>query len=762
MKDSALHHVGKLTAVPLSRTLYMRQRYSHCPPETSHDQDSRTSEMESPFEFGDEAFPGSFELLGEATPGSFEFGGEATSGSSPSSSTTSPDSYPRPIISQYPFPKPTVGRICARCRAIPVELFLVGSTFFSFFCKARHVEGHNCKGKHQIECHHCLQEIKSTYYHCGICKDDDLDICAACKSGGAHCWKQEHNLVKRIFDGKLISFSDNSTVTLDPKKDGQLIREVANDDDEYFHPGLTRALVEKGMEPYRLYDTLSELLASADAGCHSCSVLVSRIDDEIGDAPRDTPVFIETRPLIIPDEDRFTKSMVRAMLKEPDLDDGVDEGLPMTVLAVRTERDAENPVYENPLKDRAVAFLPFILEGHSRTFYSRHIEGINGRRRRQISPVVDAGDNLKVIGSWLQACLNGSSKCSTWPKEGFRPTRLIHVQSGLETLRLVRGSDIVEPFSGYASLSYCWGVAGKGSPWNLTRERLAEFEKMIPTEVLPKTIADAIQVVRANGIQYLWVDSLCIVQNDADDWTYEAYRMGQVYNGALAAELSLRSTSSATSRSAHLRLYPRLADSETMHRAGPTSKRAWCFQEELLSPRRLYFTEGRFNWECICSSHTETGTKGPGDVKSLGTYLSHYNAGVLFDNLRVAGDWCDIVGQYTSRQLTCYSDVFAALAGVAAMFKARYKSRYIAGLWEEDILHQLLWQRVGSSLARPTGFEAPSWSWLSVQGTVVFNRGDKTISTSDAEYLGSDVKTIAGNEFGTVAPGGSLRLRARL
>lgn len=407
--------------------------------------------------------------------------------------------------------------------------------------------------------------------------------------------------------------------------------------------------------------------------------------------------------------------------------------------------------------------------------------------------MADAGDNLKVIRTWLQECLSGSSECSTWPREHFRPTRLIAIEmsaSGDPYIRLVRGSDIAEPFPGYATLSYCWGRATGEMPWRLTKERLAGFEKAIPNEVLPKTIADAFRVVEAIGIHYLWVDSLCIVQDDPEDWAFEAYRMGQVYNGSLltiisgtdsstgglltprqqlevsAAEIPINSTSSPTSTPGATGglaiLYPRLDTSKTRIRCGPTSKRAWCYQEELLSARRLYFSEEGFGWECLCSDHDEAGIKGPGDVRSTAYTLPDYDAKVLLSESQVIGEWHGIVEQYTSRQITYHGDVFAALAGIASSLQARYESRYFAGLWECSFLDDLLWHRTGNTLDRPEDFDAPSWSWLSVKGHVTFGRGNQTATKTDAEYVGCDVQTANGDMFGTVTSGGTVRLRARL
>lgn len=140
-----------------------------------------------------------------------------------------------------------------------------------------------------------------------------------------------------------------------------------------------------GFEPYRLYDSFTEFVASADAGCHSCSVLLSRIgDDRCRDMPGNTPVFIENRPLpmVIPPEILSMQGLQRGMLVEPDLEDeDIEKGMGMTVLAVRGERDPVNPVFNDAERDHAVCPFPFLIQGGSRTFYSRRVEGMSGTGR---------------------------------------------------------------------------------------------------------------------------------------------------------------------------------------------------------------------------------------------------------------------------------------------------------------------------------------------------------------------------------------------
>lgn len=295
----------------------------------------------------------------------------------------------------------------------------------------------------------------------------------------------------------------------------------------------------------------------------------------------------------------------------------------------------------------------------------------------------------------------------------------------------------------------------------------------------------------AAGVRYLWVDSLCIMQGDEEDWRQEASKMKDVYTSAQftiisgsedattglflpreslkvsAAEIALSPVSEVI-ESHRVTVFPCLKEVEHY---GPTTKRAWCLQEELLSPRRLYFTEGQFRWECACSRHEETGTWSPGvseEAEDAGIQMPRYPKDVLTYPNMVVHEWCRIVEEYTSRRLTHHGDVFAALAGIAGAMRDKYEAVYCAGLWDFDPYTGLLWQRVDSDtlerLDDVPGVSGapPSWSWLGVKGRVLFNRGDCNLMEPDAEVINYEAHTRDGDdEFGRVVSGW-MRLEARL
>jgi hypothetical protein len=117
-------------------------------------------------------------------------------------------------------------------------------------------------------------------------------------------------------------------------------------------------------------------------------------------------------------------------------------------------------------------------------------------------------------------------RCSTIEKM-FLPTRLIFIGDSLP--RLMQAIEI-KGCPKCATLSHCWG---KLKSLVLRQDNVETFATRIPQEALPQSFKDAIEVARSLDIDYLWIDSLCIIQNnDSDDWAKEAAQMSSIYGGS--------------------------------------------------------------------------------------------------------------------------------------------------------------------------------------------------------------------------------------
>jgi hypothetical protein len=303
--------------------------------------------------------------------------------------------------------------------------------------------------------------------------------------------------------------------------------------------------------------------------------------------------------------------------------------------------------------------------------------------------------------------------------------------------------------------------------------------RSISIDELPPLFQDAVAIAIRLHVNFLWIDSLCIVQDDAIDWQRESARMAAVYSSAyltIAAAASSDShehclntreppvglSYSNTKRKCFdLKVrevadhHPNSDDKEPPLIGGPLSTRAWALQEHMLSSRILHYTsselvfECRATWSCECKPSLRTWPTTPG-------ILSRVFATSRTD-LRYAM-WHRTVEKYTLRRLSHQSDKLPAASGMAMKFGAALKSTYLAGLWTENITCDLLWSSApflehphAATIVEP--YRAPTFSWASVDTQVHY---EQTLSTEEPkiEYIASavdmdcDLSTI--NPFGEI------------
>jgi hypothetical protein len=249
-----------------------------------------------------------------------------------------------------------------------------------------------------------------------------------------------------------------------------------------------------------------------------------------------------------------------------------------------------------------------------------------------------------------------------------------------------------------------------------------------PTSQLCKTFRDAIQATLSFDLKYLWIDSLCIIQDNEEDWGRGSVRMSAVYGNAvvnLAATNSadgngglffkrdvLRSTS-PTFQTAKGRLYGFMDDYQFLEciEFSPLSKRAWAFQERYLAQRTVHF--GSEQIFCQCSQHTASESWPEGFPTDAGK--AQYRSA----SIPKAWKWHDLVQVYSEGQLTFAKDKLVALSGVARYFQKSKgdQYQYAAGLWRENLEAQLMWHATGAMVPKdlpiPGKYVAPSWSWAS-------------------------------------------------
>ncbi|KAF2691693.1 HET-domain-containing protein [Lentithecium fluviatile CBS 122367] len=386
---------------------------------------------------------------------------------------------------------------------------------------------------------------------------------------------------------------------------------------------------------------------------------------------------------------------------------------------------------------------------------------------------------FELASYWLHRCLSEHKQCRMSSDENelpFMPTRLLDVSNN--AIRLIETKDLIGTDLNdrvYLSLSHCWGLVPIIR--TLQENYEAHLTNIDPAK-LSKTFREAVHVTRKLRFRYIWIDSLCIIQDSASDWAAEAATMCDVYRNAtlkiaaahagsgdvgcfkdrdgllqfpFVAELALPATRDASStKPRHILLtsYGRIEGVGAPE--PPLYGRAWVLQEQLLSPRMLIFDGNLIRWECVCGHGNERTPTG-GMSRHIGLQKD-IRAGIFsttdfFDMLddnpgKVSGarikllHWCDAVMDYTHRGMTKASDRLVALDGIAQALRMKTKRKYYAGLWSQDLWMGLLWSISHEDEYTPTtmaSFDlernkhvrhdedlAPSWSWASVTVPVVY------------------------------------------
>ena len=372
--------------------------------------------------------------------------------------------------------------------------------------------------------------------------------------------------------------------------------------------------------------------------------------------------------------------------------------------------------------------LRFIILGtHSQYLSSHH----------QVVPSTSSLENQSLARKWVHQCLSSHDPCNASVRSLPNiPTRLIEIigSDAQPLLRLVETAS--HPREGnYMTLSHCWGDAD----FLTLRERcLNDMKEDITWSSLPKTFQDAVIVTMWFKIKYLWIDSLCIIQDSRQDWERESILMNHIYKNSfltIAATKAIDATGGLfVNRNADVVRVSRVRAPWSQqpeddcllfdHRlwelevvGSPLLKRAWVCQERLLSPRMLHFGQSQMFWECqelgACEMFPETFP-----LEADPTELEARKGLLIFKNeYSLHLNWRSIVTMYSRGNLTKVSDKCIAFAGIVEEAQAFARDQYLAGFWRTDIEKQLLWEiEHVTPVGRPLPSMAPSWSWLSING----------------------------------------------
>ncbi len=381
-----------------------------------------------------------------------------------------------------------------------------------------------------------------------------------------------------------------------------------------------------------------------------------------------------------------------------------------------------HPYSENYQDDPAARFIdnrPVLLDLDSHTAYS-------------------------LIKERLHDC--SFHECCPQPCRAPLPTRVIDCKDPDRPRLFV--NNVIEDY--YVALSYVWGVGFEDLQHCTTTMNFQSYIGEIPSDIIPQTIKDAIKVTQRLGLRYLWVDSLCILQDSKED---KAAEISKILNTFRNAYVTIIAAGAQTVKDGFLHARTEMEETTTVtlpflcpdgaigtmeangyyeDRMEPTEKRAWCVEERIMSPRKLIYVARTLQYECQ-AIHVNVNGSCTFTMPSLSleelprlpdpTLVTP--AGPDDNDLQGEDDvttaWRTILQAYTNGIATKPRDRLVALSGIAKHFQSFWlHGRYMAGLWDHRFPSNLLWSSVdsGRGIPRPHHYRAPSWSWASIDGAI--------------------------------------------
>ena len=516
------------------------------------------------------------------------------------------------------------------------------------------------------------------------------------------------------------------------------------------------------------HEDVRDVFVAARQGCYICSSLIAEWHNHnlgIGDA-------------------KYHNAETRATLL------GWDGYYELRLHVVSLDHDKEERRRKFAIEDNPEVFIMIKRIDQGRSLEVHSLDGPSSTINRE---------SLAQATSWLDRCQTTHNNCRLDENSPiWYPSRLLHISDGkLSASAYLIECGLEHPNGPYVCLSHRWA---SGTSATLDTKNYMAMKACIETKDLPQTFRDAIQIALDLGFEYLWVDSLCIIQDSEIDWLKEASVMHKIFENA-ALTISATHAEATAHGLACVRHAPLIdglvlnnvrfkTDSnpstvqlgwgrithddywEALIMRAPMTQRAWVLQERLLSRRILHFGFSQLAWEC-------------GEVEACELYA----LGLESDKIRVFDDvsrrmlmeiaypsptltksayefdchrlWMKIAGRYSNCGITKPSDKLIALSGLAKFFKTCNQDMYLAGLWKENLINDLFW-RSGKNGVRCKDCRAPSWSWASMDSEVSVSTCLHLRAAPIAEVLHAETSLVdQHNSTGSVS-GGILVLSSKL
>ncbi|KAJ4863403.1 heterokaryon incompatibility protein (HET) domain-containing protein [Trichoderma breve] len=352
-------------------------------------------------------------------------------------------------------------------------------------------------------------------------------------------------------------------------------------------------------------------------------------------------------------------------------------------------------------------------------------------------------ETFAKIGDWIHRCEQDHTQCTRFRSQvPWYPTRLLDVgPEGNSSFALVHSAQAIDKDEKYMTLSHRWGDAKVPT---LTTKTIINWAQGLSVKILPKTFQDFIMLAQRLQIRYVWIDSLCIIQegDNGKDWRTEALTMDKVYMNSycnVSADWGSPKRGLEPNRDVVVAEECLLVENEFWEdqvSRSPLSVRGWVVQERWLCPRNLRFGPREVFFEC------EPLLEGDVILKSAFSNLQTLQspqAALLPATLRTElyTAWGEILSKYSRCYLTYASDRTVAFSGIAKFFRSLVDDNYIAGLWLRNLASDMMWFRhrlLTTAVVEDTKdrlslfnnnkggvYRAPSFSWASTAVPIALN-----------------------------------------
>ncbi|TVY12570.1 hypothetical protein LARI1_G009629 [Lachnellula arida] len=428
--------------------------------------------------------------------------------------------------------------------------------------------------------------------------------------------------------------------------------------------------------------------------------------------------------------------------------------------------------------------LPDGMWGHSTTLsqilplHQQLVHDASKARTSACAQLVGEKVDISRIRGWMKSCasLHGPN-CN--------PHKL-HFSENLDLSLLlvdVRRMRLAECgwASRYVALSYVWGSSQslKSTKANIHHLQKDGAVRELWGE-LPQAIKDAIELTDAMGETYLWVDALCIIQDDNRSKAVYIACMNQIYGNAHVTLVTLNdpSADSALLGVAHsriliqspveingLHLVPRLPQLSTVEQYSAWSCRAWTFQEGILSRRCLYFAEHQVFWQCRTTYQSEDCPDNHDQDASdfvRGRKTNALERETGNDVRRQFNVYESLVKQYSPRALTFPADSLSAFTGVLSAMAESFSWNFASALPEPAFDLALLWRPMFGATMRPRPFSgqkagplvctSPTWCWTAWHGNLFWDPWRLGSFAAQRVSLKTEVASFWIQDFGGLRP----------